>query len=456
MTRGPIPRFDLYEELEVSRSASPEVIDAAYRVLVKHFHPDVAAGAGAGASGTSGVDAERIKRLNVAHDWLSSPTRRARYDEATPSLPKADAADSRPIDSQPKADLTPGGFGPNTREVRQFLADLRPIDWDRALEIAAAKATIGTTEYAEARGVALAASRDGGRHDEWLLARDAASVIARGKLREGTAVAEIAAIVADVAGAMVVRDLMPLADYQTLLSPWTWRPEATDSPRAAAVRSSGVAPVRGGAVRSTGGSAVRSRRRPIAIGVGATALVAVIGLAVLGGMLPKPLPAGPIAIASAPASAQAVATAPGSTPTATQAAAVGATPSPAPSLVAAGPIESPTDPTAGPTPAPTPIVTPRPTPRPTSAPTPKPTPTPVPTPTPTPVPTPSPKVICTVPQLVGQNSANAAALWAAESFTGTITYSPVIPPQYKIGWQSLSAGADVLCTSDITLQQFAP
>ena len=84
VTRGPIPRFDLYEELEVSRSASAEVIDAAYRVLVKHYHPDVASGAGAngkngngsGGNGAHGVDAERIKRLNVAHDWLSSPTRR--------------------------------------------------------------------------------------------------------------------------------------------------------------------------------------------------------------------------------------------------------------------------------------------------------------------------------------------------------------------------------------------
>ena len=42
VTRGPIPRFDLYEELEVSRLASVEVIVAAYRSLVKRHHPDVA------------------------------------------------------------------------------------------------------------------------------------------------------------------------------------------------------------------------------------------------------------------------------------------------------------------------------------------------------------------------------------------------------------------------------
>jgi hypothetical protein len=73
-----------------------------------------------------------------------------------------------------------------------------------------------------------------------------------------------------------------------------------------------------------------------------------------------------------------------------------------------------------------------------------------------PQPTPTPKVICTVPQFVGQNTANVAALWTAASFTGTVTYSPIIPPQYKIGWQSLTAGTDVLCTSDITVQLLAP
>jgi hypothetical protein len=438
MTRGPVPRFDLYEELEVSRSASAEVIDAAYRVLVKQYHPDVA-----GGNGASAIDAERIKRLNVAHGWLASPTRRARYDEATRNLPKPEAPERDPIDGKPQPDLPSGGFGPNTGAVRQFLADLRQLDWDRALEIGAGKATLGSTEYAEARGVALAASRDSGRHDEWLLARDAAEVSARGKLQAGPAVAEVAAIVADVAGAMVVSDRMPRADYQTLLTPWTWRPEATDDAKAATVRASGSA-----AVRVAAGSAVQAGRRPIAVGVGATALVAIIGIALLGGARPKPLPVDPadggIAFASA-------------TPSAGPASLRGATiapftPAPAPTLVAVGPIAPTFDPTIGPIAEPTPQITPRPTPRPT----PPPTPVPTPVPTPIPEPTPTPKVICTVPQLVGQNTANAAAIWTAASFTGTISYSPVVPPQYRIEWQSLSAGTDVLCTSDITVQQAAP
>lgn len=69
-----IPNFDLYGELEVASTASTETIEAAWRSLVKRHHPDVGSGRGASASD------ERIRRLNVAHDWLTDPERRARYD----------------------------------------------------------------------------------------------------------------------------------------------------------------------------------------------------------------------------------------------------------------------------------------------------------------------------------------------------------------------------------------
>lgn len=67
----PVPRFDLYRELEVDRSATPETIEAAWRSLAKRFHPDVVASKDTQA---------RMKRLNVAHDWLSDAGLRARYD----------------------------------------------------------------------------------------------------------------------------------------------------------------------------------------------------------------------------------------------------------------------------------------------------------------------------------------------------------------------------------------
>lgn len=57
----------------VARLASVEVIDAAFKTLAKLHHPDVSA---------TGGD-ERIKRLNLAHDWLTDPLRRRRYDNST-------------------------------------------------------------------------------------------------------------------------------------------------------------------------------------------------------------------------------------------------------------------------------------------------------------------------------------------------------------------------------------
>jgi curved DNA-binding protein CbpA len=50
--------------------ASPEAIEIAWRSLLRLHHPDVA--------GPSGL--ESAKRINVAHDWLSDPALRDRYD----------------------------------------------------------------------------------------------------------------------------------------------------------------------------------------------------------------------------------------------------------------------------------------------------------------------------------------------------------------------------------------
>ena len=287
VTRGPIPRFDLYEELEVSRLASAEVIEAAYRTLVKRHHPDVAAGPGS-------YDPDRIKRLNVAHGWLTDPARRTRYDAATAEAAAADTTaqvpspSRRPSVTHSSAFVAKGsgsiGFGPNSGEVRQFLADLRAINVARAMEMLAAKASAPSMPYAEARSVALRASRSG-RHDQWLLARDAATVIAQGKLNAWSQTKDVAAIVADVAGALVVRDLIPLTDFQTLLQPWTSRPEAVEAARPVGAGS------RAGLLAGIGvaaGSAVRGRR-PQTLGIAATVLVAIVALSAMafGGTNPR-------------------------------------------------------------------------------------------------------------------------------------------------------------------------
>ena len=67
-----IPAIDLYRELEVDPAASTETIDAAWKSLLKRHHPDVAADPAAAH--------ERVKRLNLAHEWLADPHRRAMYD----------------------------------------------------------------------------------------------------------------------------------------------------------------------------------------------------------------------------------------------------------------------------------------------------------------------------------------------------------------------------------------
>lgn len=109
------------------------------------------------------------------------------------------------------------------------------------------------------------------------------------------------------------------------------------------------------------------------------------------------------------------------------------------------------------TPAPTATPGPTPTPGPTGTPAPTPTagPTAAPTPTPTPAPTPSP-AMCTVIQLVNVQSNKATGNWSAAGFTGGVIFSPLVPPTYKIAWQSLTVGTSQLCTANITVRSTVP
>jgi DnaJ domain len=60
-----------YDVLQVSPSASQEVIHAAYRALARGYHPDV---------NPTPLAAQRMLELNTAHDVLGDSERRARYD----------------------------------------------------------------------------------------------------------------------------------------------------------------------------------------------------------------------------------------------------------------------------------------------------------------------------------------------------------------------------------------
>jgi hypothetical protein len=89
------------------------------------------------------------------------------------------------------------------------------------------------------------------------------------------------------------------------------------------------------------------------------------------------------------------------------------------------------------------------------APTPSPTPSPTPIPTasgsgspsPTPSGTPSPSPVCTVPDLVGQQTNKAQAAWTAAGFATNVVFNPIAPPQYTIAGQSLDGGAIVDCAT---------
>jgi curved DNA-binding protein CbpA len=58
-----------YEILEVSPSASREVIEASWKALQRRYHPD-----------GSQPNQERSKAINQAHDVLSDPAKRKQYD----------------------------------------------------------------------------------------------------------------------------------------------------------------------------------------------------------------------------------------------------------------------------------------------------------------------------------------------------------------------------------------
>jgi len=110
-----------------------------------------------------------------------------------------------------------------------------------------------------------------------------------------------------------------------------------------------------------------------------------------------------------------------------------------------------------PTVTPAPSATPSPTPPPTPTPDPGATPTRTPDPggkqTRPPVPTPA---MCSVISLLNVQSNKAQGDWIAAGFSGTVIFVPLVPPNYRIQWQSLTVGTPVLCTSGITVRSHAP
>jgi len=64
------PFVDHYETLQLSPSATLEVVERVYRILAKRYHPD----------NQHTGDAVRFSEVQVAYETLSDPPRRAQYD----------------------------------------------------------------------------------------------------------------------------------------------------------------------------------------------------------------------------------------------------------------------------------------------------------------------------------------------------------------------------------------
>jgi curved DNA-binding protein CbpA len=64
--------LDLYAELGVHRTATPEQVRAAYRDLAQRFHPDRRPG--------DALAEDRFKRISAAYRVLADPVARASYD----------------------------------------------------------------------------------------------------------------------------------------------------------------------------------------------------------------------------------------------------------------------------------------------------------------------------------------------------------------------------------------
>lgn len=63
-----------YEILEVNKNASPEIIEKAYKTLVKKYHPDLQ------QDENKNKYEEKIKKINEAYDILSDSEKRKNYD----------------------------------------------------------------------------------------------------------------------------------------------------------------------------------------------------------------------------------------------------------------------------------------------------------------------------------------------------------------------------------------
>ncbi len=99
---------DPYTVLGVSRSASDDEIKSAYRRLAKKFHPDL-------NPGEKDIE-HRFKEINAAHDLLSDPAKRAKFDRG-----EMDAAGNER--APPRYSRRGSRAGPDMSDFSDFVAE---------------------------------------------------------------------------------------------------------------------------------------------------------------------------------------------------------------------------------------------------------------------------------------------------------------------------------------------
>ncbi len=115
-----------YEILDLPRSATPEQIRTAYRILVQLHHPDRLRQANAQVRQYA---EERLKRINEAYAVLSDPARRKRYDATQPEY---NEAPDRPDEASGKHRRRPGRQGAGSTSHTTARAEAR--EWARQAE----------------------------------------------------------------------------------------------------------------------------------------------------------------------------------------------------------------------------------------------------------------------------------------------------------------------------------
>jgi DnaJ-class molecular chaperone len=109
---------DFYQVLGLPRTASPDEIKKAYRRLARQYHPDL-------HSGSKKAEMEKkFKELNEAHEILSDPDKRKKYDQYGAQWEQADAYE--------KARQQAGAQGFNWQQ--QAGGDFRSEDFSHVFE----------------------------------------------------------------------------------------------------------------------------------------------------------------------------------------------------------------------------------------------------------------------------------------------------------------------------------